>query len=165
MGLFGKKDPSRYFEGMDFTVTDTIYEPPFATMLPTVYRDAGRGAWAVRYPGAEPKIFSDADVLSCEIIDDDGSAAAELAKEKRSLGDMVANPMLFSRANAAKQKNMCFGLGVAVRVAGVDGAVLSLPLITRPTRRDAVVFTELLHAARSIKETFDEMGGKGNAGG
>ena len=146
----------KVFEGTDFTVTKVIYEAAPLTPEPSVYLDESQRRWAVRFPGASPRIFSYDDVLACEIVEakprEDSDAKADRLKE------LLKNPARVTRENAAKH-GYCLGMGVVVAVRSHDtkGSIghLQLPVVTRATKRDSVLFKRMVEYAEQLKAVFD----------
>lgn len=162
MGLFSDKDPMRHFEGMGFTITRTLFNPPTISMLPAVYVDDGARRWAVRLPGSEPRILSFADIGDVEVVEDTGEAdrrALEQSGHDR-FAKTLMNPNAVSKANAAGKDKICFGLGVVVIMK--DAATpLQITLIARPTRKDSATYAQLRVAANGLKQDFDAMADRG----
>lgn len=163
MGLLGRRDPRRVFDGPDFTVTSVLFEPPRLSLLPWVVEDSSRGLWAVRFPGCDPAVFRDSELLDCRIV--------ERAPDVGDGGDrglaarIMANPAAVSRANAAG-KGRCLGLSVVLAVrSGEEGvARLEIPVITREVRRDSPAFESLSGYAGEIKGRMDVVIERGAAG-
>lgn len=161
MGLFGHKDPQKVFNGPEFTVTSVLFEPPRLSMLPWVVEDASRGLWAVRFPGCEPAVFCDADLLACQIVE----RAPEPEGNNRDLAARImANPAAVSRGNAA-EKGCCLGLSVVLAVrSGAEGvARLEIPIITREVSRDSLAFKSLSGYAEELKGSMDAVIARGAA--
>ena len=161
MGIFDK-DPQRHFEGMSFTVTRTLFDPPALSMLPAVYVDDGAQLWAVRLPSARPRILRFSDIVRAEVVEDDGEQDRQRLAEagRKRLAKTLLNPNAISKANAAKKGRRGFGLGVAVAVRNSD-APIQITFVTRAIRKDSAAYAQLHAAAESLRLEFEEMAKKG----
>ncbi len=158
MALFGKKDPQKLFEGHDFTVTKTLFNPPRLTFLPGVYMDEPARRWAVKHPNAEPSFFSFDDVVDCQIVEDDGTKELQELEGAKLAERVLINPAEVSRANAAK-RDQCLGMAVVVAVRTPDDevATLQLPVVTKPVSRKTGMYQRVLEYAEALKHEFDAM--------
>lgn len=155
--MFKAKNPQRFFGGTNFVVGETLYEPPALTPAPSIYLDKDGSHWAVRLAGATPRIYDLADVVACQVMDDDGSAERVQVAEAGDLASLVASPMRYSRANAAKKGQMCFALGVVIAVRGTD-VTIQVPYITWPTRKSSPVYQQLRAAADHLHDALAPAG-------
>ena len=148
----------KLFEGTGFTVTKVVYEAAPLALEPTVCLDEPLRRWAVRYPGASPRIFSYDDVFACEIVE--AKPKEDVGTNADRLKELLKNPARATQDNAAKH-GYCLGMGVvvAVRSDDAEGGVghLQLPVITRATKRDSVPFRRMVEYAERLKATFDAM--------
>lgn len=158
MGIFSGHDPQRYFDGTSFVVSRTLFSPPALSMLPAVYVDDDAREWAVRLPGAQPRILGFSEILGAEVVEDDGEQERhELETAGRTrFQKTLLNPQAVSKANAAAKGKMCFGLGVAVAVRGAE-VPLQITLTTHAMRKDSAAYAQLRDAAEGLKHDFDEM--------
>lgn len=157
MGIIFKKDPQRFFEAYDFTVTRTICEPPALSLLPAIYQDERSGRWSVRFRGAEPTFFSYADVLSCHVVEMGAASEKGVLTRRERLAQVISNPAQASRANAMR-RNACLGLGVVVEVRTEGGvARLEIPVISQVLRRDSTLYRRMVQSAENLKAEFDAM--------
>ena len=99
--MFKRKDPQDLFGSTDFTVTNTIFEGPALSLLPSIFQDSQNRRWAVVYRGAEPALFDYADVIDCLLVED-GSIDVKAEQNKKELFEQIlANPARVSRASAS----------------------------------------------------------------
>jgi hypothetical protein len=165
MALFGKDKTRELLSKEGFEVTSVLYQAMPLSAAPTVYQDEVHLAWAVRMPASEPRIFSYADVLASQVVEDDGTQAPDEAQPGAdSFASFVANPMRASRRNAARRAETCFSLGVAVRVRGAEGALLQLPFIASRTSKSSDAYRRIRAEADALHEAFEAMGRHGERG-
>ncbi len=157
MGLFKKKDPQEAFEGLDFTITNTLLDGSMLTGIPSIYVDEPARRWAVRLPGQVPAIFDFDDLLECEIVEAEPADFSALSSRQLAL-EIMKNPQAVSKANAAKQGS-CTGMSVIVmvRIESGDPARLEIPIITRPTSRTSLAYRQLVAFARELEEGLRRM--------
>lgn len=167
--MFKRKDPQDLFDAAVFTVTDTIFEGPALSLLPSIFQDGRNKRWAVVYRGAEPAIFDYADVIDCLLVED-GSIDIKAEENKKELFEQIlANPARVSRASAGAGEDMCAGISLVIQArsqAAEQGeAQLVLPVITRPVRKTSATYKHLLQYGRDLRDAFlamkDEAGEQG----
>lgn len=156
--MFKRKNPQDLFGSTDFIVTDTIFEGPALSLLPSIFQDSQNKRWAVVYRGAEPAIFEFADVVDCLLVED-GSIDVKAEENKKELFEQIlANPARVSRASAGASEDMCAGVSLVIRArsqAAEQGeAQLIIPVITRPVRKTSATYKHLLQYGRDMRDTF-----------
>lgn len=156
--MFRRKDPQDLFGSTDFTVTDTIFEGPALSLLPSIFQDSRSKRWAVVYRGAEPALFDYADVIDCLLVED-GSIDVKAEENKKELFEQIlANPARVSRASAGASEDMCAGVSLVIRArsdAAEQGeAQLVIPVITRPARKTSATYKHLLQYGRDMRDAF-----------
>lgn len=158
MGLFGKRNPQDIFAPYGFTVTKTVLDPPRFTFLPAIYQDDSSRKWAVKYRGADPAIFSYADVLECEVVESGNVDEANAVDKREMAQQIIANPSRAARINAAK-RNMCLGMGVVVMVqTGKDETSrLEIPIMTGEVKRESSMYRRYRAAAEELQRVFESM--------
>ena len=139
-----------------FEATRTILAPMPVLGIPEVLVDEARGLWSVRAAGAEqPSIYRCSDIRFCEIFEVEGDQQPE-PEGFRALGDILANPMAVSRANAARRRDRVFGVGVLVEMAE-PVAPVRIGLWARQLKRGSRAYRNVVDSAQKLKRTFDTM--------
>lgn len=158
MGLFGKTNPQEIFAPYGFTVSEIVLDPPRFTFLPAIYQDDSSRRWAVKYRGAEPAIFSYADVLECEVVESGSVDDANAINKREMAQQIIANPSRAARINAAK-RNMCLGMGVTVMVrTGKDETSrLEIPIMTGEVKRESSIYRRYRAVAEELRQVFESM--------
>lgn len=156
--MFKRKDPQDLFGSTDFTVTNTIFEGPALSLLPSIFQDSQNRRWAVVYRGAEPALFDYADVIDCLLVED-GSIDVKAEQNKKELFEQIlANPARVSRASAGANEDMCAGVSLVIRARSAateqGEAQLVIPVITRPVRKTSATYKHLLQYGRDMRDAF-----------
>ena len=139
-----------------FEATRTILAPMPVLGIPEVLVDEARGLWSVRAAGAEqPSIYRCSDIRSCEVFEVEGDQQPE-PEGFRALGDILANHMAVSRANAVRRRDRVFGIGVLVEMAE-PVAPVRIGLWARQLKRGSRAYRNVVDSAQELKRTFDTM--------
>ena len=93
--------------------------------------------------------------LTCEVFEVEGDQQPE-PEGFRALGDILANPMAVSRANAARRRDRVFGVGVLVEMAE-PVAPVRIGLWARQLKRGSRAYRNVVDSAQELKRTFDTM--------
>jgi hypothetical protein len=162
VALFGKDKTRARLAEAGFEVTDVLYQAMPLSATPTVYQDETHRTWAVKMPGSTPRVFSYADVLASQMVEDDGTNDFDASKRGAdAFSAFVANPMRLSRQNAAGRGASCFSLGVVVKVRGEDGTLLQLPFIATRTSKSSEAYRRIRGEAEALQAAFEAMASQG----
>ena len=151
------------FAPLGFVPTTVVYEPPMLMPGPRVYANDNANTWAVKLPGADPRVFDATDIIDCEVVEAKPDQAPQRDADK--FRAVVRDPRTYSRANAAAH-GYCLGLVVVIRVrvaqaeAPAGEATLVLNLLSQETKRTSGLYMRMVEYAQEIKTSFDAMKGR-----